>query len=127
MTLSPSSTKDMTDSKGRLLVKLPEIKFYLHKVKLEPEVRALYDEVSNYLKNIVAGFMKAGTAGSQYSHVRTPNSLFLPLPSLVTDHTRVCSRLLAPTASACMRPKSLPAKLHRGVRRPRHRLARHIC
>jgi hypothetical protein len=64
------STKDMTDASGRLLVKLPDIKFYLHKVKLFPETRQLYDEIAGQLKDIVAGFIKAGTAGSHYSHVR---------------------------------------------------------
>lgn len=68
--LPAARTKDMTDASGRLLVKLPDIKFYLHKVKLFPETRQLYDEIAGQLKGIVAGFIKAGTAGAQYSHVR---------------------------------------------------------
>lgn len=60
----------MTDSTGKKLVKLPAISFYLHKVKLSPAARALYDEVAAELKIIVAKYLKAGTTSTHYSHVR---------------------------------------------------------
>ena len=60
----------MTDSSGRLLVKLPEITFYLHKVKLDPTTRALYDEIAGQLKDIVEGFVSTGKVGMKYSDLR---------------------------------------------------------
>lgn len=68
------STKDMKSASGEPLVKLPELKFYVYKVALNPETRQLYDEIATQLKAIVEGFMKSGTAGKQYSHVRTLHS-----------------------------------------------------
>ncbi|KAK4701080.1 hypothetical protein P7C70_g5154, partial [Phenoliferia sp. Uapishka_3] len=62
-------TKDMTDTTGKRLVSLPEISFYLHRVKLQPEAQSLYDEVLGVLQGIVKGFLNKGTASMQYSNV----------------------------------------------------------
>lgn len=39
-------TKDMTDSKGQRIVKLPGISYYVHKVKLHKDARELYNLVA---------------------------------------------------------------------------------
>ena len=62
--------KNMTDKEGRKLVVLPEIKFYLHKVKLLPHVRKVYDQVANELKAIVAPMLTGGKSTIEYSNVR---------------------------------------------------------
>lgn len=66
----------MTDLSGKRLVSLPEINFYLHRVKLAPEAQILYDEVLGVLQGIIKGMMKKGTATAHYSNVRELNSRF---------------------------------------------------
>lgn len=60
----------MTDKDGRKLVSLPEIKFYLHKVKLLPHVRVVYDRVAAELRAIVEPMLATGKSTIEYSNVR---------------------------------------------------------
>ncbi len=62
--------KNMVDKAGNKLVSLPGIKFYLHKVKLLPHVRKVYDEVANELREIVSPMLKTGQSTIEYSSVR---------------------------------------------------------
>lgn len=62
--------KNMTDKDGRKLVSLPEIKFYLHKVKLLPHVRKVYDQVASELRALVEPMLTAGRSTIAYSNVR---------------------------------------------------------
>ena len=75
----------MTDTSGKRLVSLPEINFYLHRVKLSPEAQGMYDEVLGVLQAMIKGFLKKGTASAQYSNVRAFNpsvALLRPIQSL---------------------------------------------
>lgn len=69
----------MTGTNGKRLVSLPEISFYLHRVKLSPEAQSLYDEVLVQLQGIVKGYLNKGTATVQYSNVRTSDFPLRPL------------------------------------------------
>lgn len=60
----------MTDAKGNLLVKLPKISFYVHKVPLNPETRVLYDEIAGSIKGVVKAMLREGQSGNGYSQVR---------------------------------------------------------
>ncbi|SCZ88776.1 BZ3500_MvSof-1268-A1-R1_Chr2-1g04630 [Microbotryum saponariae] len=62
-------TKDMKDSTGKLLVTLPKILFYELRVELDPDTRALYDEIQAQLKDIVRTYMKKDTINSHYQDV----------------------------------------------------------
>lgn len=62
--------KNMTTKEGQKLVSLPEIKFYLHKVKLLPHVRVLYDQVAAELRSIVEPMITTGKSTIEYSSVR---------------------------------------------------------
>jgi hypothetical protein len=64
----------MTDSNGQLLVRLPELTVYAHKVKLNPDTRAIYDEVKAVLDGIVLELKNKGIESQNYSAVRECSS-----------------------------------------------------
>ncbi|SCV71870.1 BQ2448_4564 [Microbotryum intermedium] len=77
-------TKDMKDSTGKLLVTLPKIMFYELRVELDPDTRALYDEIQAQLKAIVRTYMKKATINSHYQDVLV---MLLRLRQLACDHS----------------------------------------
>ncbi|GAA5997106.1 hypothetical protein JCM5350_005383 [Sporobolomyces pararoseus] len=62
-------TKNMVDSKGQPLVKLPELASYQIKVKLTGQARETYDEVFKQLGKIIKGLVKQDQAGAKYSQM----------------------------------------------------------
>ncbi|GAA5865684.1 hypothetical protein JCM8547_002749 [Rhodosporidiobolus lusitaniae] len=87
-------TKDMVDSSGQPLIRLPKVSFYRHKVQLKPSARELYAEVEKEVAQTVAKSSKTGN-GTEGVNITFLLCLLLRLRQLACDPTLCPAEIIA--------------------------------